>query len=162
MSVPVRRSPNDTRDAEAGPTGSRLRVSLSPQTRRRLVRLLVAKAALDLLFVTTLAFGTGHLPLRTRFGGTVDQAGPRAVRGRLTDASGQGRPVEVQLFLDGRFAASALVEAGEREGERPFVFDLDPPRDGAREALVFAVEPSRDGSRRTLHPLGGPAPLAEK
>lgn len=162
MSVPARRSPDDTDDAEAGPTGSRLRVSLSTQTRRRLVRLLVAKAALDLLFVTTLAFGSGHLRIGARFGGRVEQAGARSVRGRLADAEGAGRPVEVQLFLDGRFAASALVEAGEAGGERPFVFDLDPPREGAREARVFAVEPSPDGSRRTLHPLGGPAALAEK
>lgn len=162
MSLPVRRSPNDTSDAEAGPKGSRLRVSLSPQTRRRLVRLLVAKAALDLVFVTTLAFGTGHFSLRTRFGGTVDEAGPRVVRGRLTDADGTGSPVEVQLFLDNTFAASALVGAGETAGDRHFVFELDPPRAGAREARVFAVEPSRDGSRRTLHQLGGPFRLDEK
>jgi len=162
MSVSVRRSPNDTRDAEAGPKGSSLRVALSPQTRSRLVRLLFAKAALDLVFVTTLAFGTGHLGFGTRFDGRVDEAGPRAVRGRVTDADGAGRPVEVQLFLDGRFAASALVEAGETEGGRPFVFRLDPPRAGAREARVFAVEPSRDGSRRTLHQLGPPVTLAEK
>jgi hypothetical protein len=162
MSVPVRRSPNDTDDAEAGPTGPRLRVSFpekTAKTRRRLVRLLVAKAALDLVFVSTLAFGTGHIRLGARFAGRVEHAGPRAVRGHLKGAAG---PVEVQLFLDGRFAASALAAEGGTEGQLSFVFRLDPPRADAREARVFAVEPSREGSRRALHPLGGPVPLADK
>jgi len=162
MSGPVRRSPRDTNDAEAGPEGSRLRVPFSARTRRRLVRLLVAKGALDLLFVAALAFGTGHLGLGERFGGAIDYADTRTVRGWLADAPRPPRPVEVQLFLDGRFAASALAVEGGTAGRLSFVFDLDPPRAGAREARVYAVEPSANGSRRTLHPLGGPATLAEK
>ncbi|HEV2859647.1 MAG TPA: hypothetical protein VGX48_01415 [Pyrinomonadaceae bacterium] len=147
MSGPHGRAQDDT---EAGSQGPGLRVPFT--ARPRLVKLLVAKAALDLLFVAALALGSGYLTVRARFRGAVEHADPRTVRGWVADTAEPGRPVEVQLFLGDRFAASTVAEDPAGDGRRAFVFHLDTPAADS-EARVYAVEPGADATRRTLRLL---------
>lgn len=146
MSGPHGRAQNNT---EAGSQGPGLRVPFT--ARPRLVKLLVAKAALDLLFVTALALGSGYVPLRARFRGAFEHADPRTIRGWVADTAEPGRPVEVQLFLGDHFAASTVAGDSE-DGRRVFVFHLQTPA-ADEEARVYAVEPGDDGTRRALRLL---------
>jgi hypothetical protein len=171
-------------DTEAGPELAGLRVSVSgeseegagaeeageasarrprPTARRRLVRLLVAKAVVDLLFVCALAAGVHHAAFRPTFRGALESADAAGVRGWVVDESGPGRRVEVQLYLDGRLAAATVAdrplaegtaasEAG--DGRQAFVFELRPPPPGEHEARVYALNTSADGRRRTLQQIG--------
>jgi hypothetical protein len=139
-----------TEDAEAGSRGPGLRLSF--KARGRLVKLLAAKAVLDLVFVTALAFGSGNLSFRTRFRGAIEHADPHMVRGWVADADEPGRPVEVQLFLGDQFAASTVAENTGDGGRHAFVFRLDTPAADA-EARVYAVEPGDDATRSTLRLL---------
>lgn len=161
MSGPHGRAQNNT---EAGSQGPGLRVPFTAG--RRLVRLLVAKAALDLLFVTALALNSGYAPSGTRFEGAIDYAYTDAVRGWVTDTADAGRPVEVQLFLNGEFVASAVADKSADEGadggRLAFVFKHERPQYGDRQARVYAVCPSEDGTRRTLQLLGSPVNYAGK
>jgi hypothetical protein len=71
----------------------------------------------------------------------------------------------VQLFVNGRFTASAL--AGEPVSDkdprdetvhvhRPFVFRFEQPHYGEYQMRVYAVREARGGARRTLQQVGGP------
>ncbi|MDQ3805142.1 MAG: hypothetical protein M3416_15105 [Acidobacteriota bacterium] len=172
MTDAAARKPNDT---GAGPQEPGPRVSVSahdeggpagslPTTARgRLVNLLLAKAAADLLFVCALAAGFHYAAFRPSFRGSLDHADARSVRGWVLDKAEPGRRVEVQLYLDGRLAASG--EASEprpdvaAEGYAPderhgFVFLLGPQPPGEHEARVYAVHASAGGRRRTLQQIG--------
>jgi hypothetical protein len=137
---------------------------LSPRARRRLVNLLLAKAAVDLLFVCALAAGSHYAAFRPSFRGSLDHADAASVRGWVLDRAEPGRRVEVQLYIDGRPAASA--EASEprpdvaargyaRDERHGFVFLLDRLPPGEHEARVYAVHASDGGRRRTLQQIGG-------
>jgi len=170
-------------DTEAGPERPGLRVSVSehagegrahglshpapgltPTARGRLVNVLLAKAAVDLLFVCALAVGFYYAAFRPTFQGSLDHADAESVRGWVVDKTDPGRRVEVHLYLDGRLAAAAAADAprpdvlarglaaDERHG---FVFLLDPPPPpGEHEARVYAVHASNEGRRRTLQQIG--------
>lgn len=164
-------------DTGAGPQepGPRVSVSghdeggraptLSAPSRRRLVNLLLAKAAVDLLFVCALAAGFYYAAFRPSFRGSLDHADARSVRGWVLDKSEPGRRVEVQLYLDGRPAAAAEASAPRPDvaakGYAPddrhgFVFLLGPQPPGVHEARVYAVHASAGGRRRTLQQVGDP------
>jgi hypothetical protein len=157
---------------EAGTQAPGLRVPFSPDDARRarrargpLAKLVAAKLALDLLFVCGLAVYTHAVTYRTGFEGELEHADEFGARGWVTDLEQPGAPVEVQLFLDGRFVASAVAgepapdgaRGGSREhGRRAFVFRFEQPRGGRYEARVYAARVGRDGARRTLRQLGDP------
>ena len=164
-------APREPTDTEAGDETPGLRVSVSargdtraaalgPDARRRLVNLLLGKAALDLLFVCALAAGFHYAAFRPSFRGALDHADARSVRGWVVDRSEPGRRVEVQLYLDGRFVASAVAdrprEGSAQEGGHGFVFRLDPPPPGEHEARVYALHAPAEGRRHTLQQLGSP------
>lgn len=132
--------------------------------RSRLTRLLLAKLTLDLLFVAALAVYTQAVAFRPFYSGSLDYADSDSVRGWVVDRSAPSSAVEVQLYLDGSFTASALADAprpdvsakGYAEDERHgFVFNLTNVREGEHEARVYAVHASRGGARRTLQQIGG-------
>jgi len=136
---------------------------LSSRARRLLVNLLLAKAAVDLLFVCALAAGSHYAAFRPSFRGSLDHADAGSVRGWVMDRAEPNRRVEVQLYLDGRLAASA--EASEprpdvaARGYAPddrhgFDFRLEPLAPGEHEARVYAVHASAGGRRRTLQQIG--------
>lgn len=150
--------------------GSRVKDSSASEatragTRRsRLTRLLLAKLTLDLLFVAALAVYTQAVAFRPFYSGSLDYADSKSVRGWVVDRSEPAASVEVQLYVDGRFAASAFAdeprpdvfEKGYAEDERHgFVFRPGDMKAGEHEARVYAVHASRNGARRTLQQIGG-------
>lgn len=155
-------------NTEAGTRAPGLRVPFSAdeprkaeRARVRLVKLVAVKLALDLLFVCGLAAYTHAVTYRTGFEGELEHADAHGARGWVIDLERAGAPVEVQLFLDGRFAASTLASEpapSDPRGpdRRAFVFQFERPRDGAYEARVYAVREGRGGARRTLQQLGDP------
>jgi len=144
---------------------SRPQVDVRAAVRRaRLTRLLLSKLTLDLLFVAALAVYTQAVAFRPFYSGSLDYADSKSVRGWVVDRSEPAAAVEVQLYVDGRFASAALAdeprpdvsERGYAEDERHgFVFRLDNMRAGEHEARVYAVHASRNGARRTLQQIGG-------
>lgn len=149
-----------------GPQGGGVAAGLRPGARPRLVNLLLGKAALDLLFVCALAAGFHYAAFRPSFRGALDHADAQGVRGWVVDKSEPGRRVEVQLYLNGSFAAAATADeprpdvyaAGFAPDERHgFVFPLGPRPAGEYEARVYAVRESGAGRRRTLQQIGHPA-----
>jgi len=145
----------DSSASEAARAGAR---------RARLTRLLLAKLTLDILFVAALAVYTQAVAFRPFYSGSLDYADSKSVRGWVVDRSEPAASVEVQLYVDGSFAASELAdeprpdvfEKGYAEDERHgFVFNLDDLKAGEHEARVYAVHASRGGARRTLQQIGG-------
>jgi hypothetical protein len=159
-------------NTEAGTQAPGLRVPFSAdevrrasRARGRLVKLIAAKLALDLLFVCGLAAYTHAVTYRNSFEGELEHADALGARGWVTDLEQPGAPVEVQLFLNGRFVASAVASEpaqDEAQGDsrkrdrRSFVFQFEQPRDGEYEARVYAVRVGRAGARRTLQQVGDP------
>jgi hypothetical protein len=159
-------------DTETGGREAGLRVpfpahaaALSHAASRRLTTLLFAKLALDLLFVAALAVYTHSDAFHPLFSGALDNADGSSVRGWVVDRARPDAPVEVQLYVDGKFVSDAPADQprpdvsakgfapDERHG---FVFTLDPPLRGEHEARVYAVHASRGGARRTLQQIGSP------
>lgn len=86
--------------------------------------------------------------------------------GWVIDEAQPDARVEVQLYIDGRVAASAradrerrdVYEAGRAADER-HGFSFDTPaalRPGEHEARVYAAHESDEGARRTLQLIGRP------
>ena len=144
-----------------------VRATPPPAAHRRLGTVVVAKLALDLLFVCGLALYTYADTFRNTFNGSLEHADARSVRGWVVDESRPGVLVVVQLFVDGRFVAAVLADKpgpdapgdGTRRG---FAFEFDPPLDGEHEARVYAVRESRGGSRLTLQQVGAPRAFASR
>jgi hypothetical protein len=181
MSDSASREPNDT---ETGATGHGLRVPFSENevrlgshneaarasayettqastARRRLAMLIAAKLMLDLLFVGAFALYTHAVTFRHSFEGALEHIDGNGARGWVVDHERPGEPVELQLFLNGKFAAANVARAplpDAMTGATPggarlaFVFELD--RHGEYEARVYAVREGRGGARRTLHQIG--------
>ncbi len=128
------------------------------RSRGRLSKLVAAKLALDLLFVCALAVYTHAVTYRAGFDGELEHADGLGARGWVADLERGDSPVELQLFLNGRFAAAAFAgePASGGEGRRVFVFQFAQPRYGEYEARVYAVREGRGGARRTLRQVGGP------
>jgi hypothetical protein len=158
-------------DTEAGTHEPGLRVPFSEvektaARRARLLKLVAAKLALDVLFVCALAAYTHAVTFGRGFDGEIEHADGLEVSGWVVDLEHPGVPVEVQLFVNGRFTAVALaselvsdVEAGDavKQGRRAFVFKFGQPQYGEYQMRVYAVREGRGGARRTLQQIGGPA-----
>lgn len=134
-----------------------------------LTRFLVAKSVIDVVFVGLFAVGFYYKTFNPSIRGWTDDAGARGVSGWVVDGAEPGASVEVQLFVDGRFAESRradfprpdLLAAGVAPDERHgFFFFLPPLEEGEHEARVYAVHESEEGKRRTLQLLGNPARFA--
>ena len=157
---------------EAGTDVSGLRVPFpvggggpAARVRGRLVKLIAAKLALDLLFVCGLAAYTHAVTFGRGFEGELERASGLEVGGWVVDLEQPGAPVELQLFIDGSFAAATLAGApasdgapvdSAEHGRRAFVFRFERPRRGRSEARVYAVREGRGGARRTLQQVGDP------
>ncbi|MET0648021.1 MAG: hypothetical protein ABW208_15495 [Pyrinomonadaceae bacterium] len=138
-------------------------VGNATRARGRLAKLVTVKLALDLLFVCGLAIYTHAVTYRTGFEGELEHADGLGARGWVFDLERPGAHVEVQLFLNGQFAASANASepvfdgaTGDPSvrGRRAFVFRFEQPRFGEYEARVYAVREGPGGTRRTLQQLG--------
>ena len=129
----------------------------------RLVKLIAAKLALDLLFVCGLAFYTHSVTFERGFEGALEHVDGRGARGWAADLEQPGEPVEVQLFLNGEFVASATATEARPDDassgpsgsvRRSFVIEFY--RTGEYEARVYAVREGRGGARRVLQQIGEP------
>ena len=155
-------------NTEAGAVEPGLRVPFAvygerpaARARGRLLKLIAAKLALDLLFVCALAVYTHAVTYRDSFAGALEHADGRGASGWVEDLERPGAPVEVQLFLNGHFAAATLASepaSGDSPAQdrRAFVLRFEQPRYGEYEARVYAVREGRGGARRTLQQLGEP------
>lgn len=155
-------------NTEAGAVEPGLRVPFAAygeqpaaRARGRLLKLITAKLALDLLFVCGLAAYTYAVTYRTGFAGELEHADGLSVSGWVADLERPGAPVELQLFLNGHFAAVTLASEplpgnSHTPAQRAFVFRFEQPRYGEYEARVYAVREGRGGARRTLQQVGEP------
>jgi hypothetical protein len=139
--------------------------------RTRLTKLLLAKLTLDLLFVAALAVYTHAVAFPPFYSGSLDHADGLSVRGWVVDRAAPDKPVEVQLYVDGRFFAAGVAdqprpdvaEKGFAPDERHgFVFTFERDLYGEHEARVYAVHSSAGGRRRTLQQIGRPLAFAWK
>ena len=138
---------------------------LTAEGGERLSRALVAKSVAEALFVAALFAAFSYAHFHPKFRGAVDVADARAVEGWVVDEAEPGARVEVQLFIDGQFAARAradrprpdVLAAGRAaSAEHGFRFDTPPlpARAGEYEARVYALHAAPGGERRTLNQIG--------
>lgn len=126
---------------------------------------MIAKAIVEALLVGALAVGFYLTAFNPFFRGTVDEANAQHVYGWVVDERAPGARVEVQLYIDGRFAASRVADlyrpdvksAGRALDEwHGFGFDTPPLDRGEHEARVYVAHESGGGLRRTLQLIGKP------
>ncbi len=138
---------------------------VAPGMRARLTNFLIAKSIIEVLFVGALAVGFYLTAFTPFFRGTLDYADARQIAGWVVNQAAPRAAVEVQLYIDGRFAGNHtadlsrpdVVAAGRAEDEQHgFVFDTPPLPAGQHEARVYAVHMSGEGQRRTLQLVGKP------
>ena len=132
---------------------------------RGLILCLAVKSVLDVLLAAALAVGFYYVAFSPSVDGSLDEAGPEWVRGWAVDHASPDKHVEVQLYINGRFADNrladysypSLVEKGlTKDARHGFLFYTPPLDPGEYEARVYAVHESGRGARRTLRLLGEP------
>lgn len=134
-----------------------------PSAVARLTNFLIAKSILEALFVGALGVFFYLTTFNPFFRGALDEATPQHVYGWAVDERSPARRVEVQLYIDGQFIATAtanlarpdVLAAGRAEDEaHGFSFKTPALAVGEHEARVYAVYAGRDESRRALHQIG--------
>ena len=160
---PPRLSVSNEDDAQTA--GVRLPAPLDARARTRMTHLLVGKSIIETLVVGTLAVLFLHGVLHPGFRGSVDGAGADKVWGWVVDESQPGARVEVQLFIDGHFAAQGradqaradVLTAGRARDEfHGFALRPPPLPPGEHEARVYAVHARADGGLYTLQQVDKP------
>lgn len=137
----------------------------STDARARLTQLLIAKSVIEALFVAVVAVGFFYTAFSPHFRGWSDRADAKAVSGWAVNEAEPDKPVEVQVYIDGRFAGFGLanlsrpdvLKAGRSTTDLcGFQLETPPLPAGEHEARVYAVHPSAGGARRTLQQIGLP------
>jgi hypothetical protein len=132
---------------------------------KRLTNYLIVKSIAEVLFVGTLAIGFYLTAFAPFYRGTLDYADARNIAGWVVNKAEPQGHVEVQLYVDGKFAGNRFADvsrpdvkaAGRAEDElHGFVFDTPALKAGEYEARVYAVHESGQGERRTLQLIGKP------
>ena len=130
----------------------------------KLVHALIAKSLAETLLVATLALLFYLSAFPPSFHGWGDVL-PHAISGWAVNQADQSERLEVQLFVDGTFAADAIanqsrpdiVAAGwARDEWHGYSFEPLKVTPGLHEARVYALHPSGRGKRQTLQQLGDP------
>ena len=129
---------------------------------KKLVHLLLAKSILETIFVGTLAVVVYVRLFPPTFHGWGEAvAETRSISGWAVDNADPWRRVEVQLFVDGKFAGTTeaqssrpdVVAAGWAKDEwHGYNFVVSGLSEGVHEARVYALH--RIGDRYTLQMLG--------
>lgn len=137
--------------------------NVGPTELSRLTNFLLAKSILEALLVGALAVAFYLTTFNPFFRGALDEATTEHVYGWAVDESSPAKRVEVQLYIDGHFAATAtanlprpdVLAAGRAVDElHGFSFKTPALAPGEHEARVYAVHPSENETRRTLHQIG--------
>lgn len=138
---------------------------MNSKSRARLVHLLISKSIIEALLIAAVAVAFFFATTNPYLRGVLDNADRTSVTGWAVDASRPSARVEVQLFVDDRFAAAAIadqfrpdVHAAMRAEDDWHGFAFTTPRltVGDHEARVYAVHSSGSGVRRTLQLIGKP------
>lgn len=133
--------------------------------RARLTQLLIAKSVIEALFVGVVAVVFYYTAFSPHFRGWSDVADARRIAGWAVNEAAPHEPVEVQVYIDGRFAGDVLANlarpdvlaAGRSTTDScGFQLDMPPLAAGEHEARAFAVHASDNGARRTLQLIGVP------
>ena len=131
----------------------------------RLVICLIIKSVLDALIIGGFALAFYYSAFNPSLHGGLGEAGAEWIEGWVVDFANPECKVEVQLYIDGKFAESRtadfphpnLVTLGLTKDERHGFLLYTPPLDpGRHEARVYAAYESKDGERRTLNLIGKP------
>ena len=137
--------------------------NVGPTEYARLTNFLIAKSILEALLVGALAVAFYLTAFNPFFRGALDEATTHQIYGWVVDESSPEKRVEVQLYIDGNFAATTtanlprpdVLRAGRAEDElHGFSFTTPLLAPGEHEARVYAVYASGDDTRRTLHQIG--------
>jgi hypothetical protein len=135
-------------------------------SRSKLVQLLIAKSAIEIVLVAGLAVGF-FLITFPHFQGW-GEATPRAIEGWVVSQQHPDQKVEVQLFIDDRFISSGVADrsrpdiviAGKAKDEwHGFSFELPALNQGYHVARAYAVHSTHQGTRKTLQLIGDPIPF---
>lgn len=117
------------------------------------------------LVVSAAAVGLYGVFFPTRFQGWGEVNPDGAVAGWVVNRAEPSTPVEVQLYVDGRFVARATADlprpdvsaAGYARDERcGYLFPLPPLAAGSHEARVYALHRVGAGTYLTLQLMGKP------
>ncbi|MCM3873142.1 MAG: hypothetical protein ND895_20865 [Pyrinomonadaceae bacterium] len=128
-----------------------------------LVHILVGKSILETLLVASLAV-VFFLDAFPRFHGW-GEATPQAISGWVVNNRAPWHRVEVQLFVDDKFAGRAVANesrtdvmaAGWSKDEwHGYTFPIGYLPAGVHEARVYALHDSGHGARKTLQLVGDP------
>ncbi len=130
----------------------------------KLRKFLVAKAIIELAFVAALMVGAQYRIFHSSFRGEAELKDNRII-GWMVDDTALSRRGEVQLFVDGRFAAQAVADKSLSDtftakcatnARCGFEFDLPSLPKEKHEARIYAVHASDEDARRTLQLIGRP------
>ena len=138
---------------------------MNSKSRARLIHLIISKSIAEALLMTAVAVAFFFATTNPNLRGVLDAADKNSVSGWVVDESRPAARIEVQLFIDDRFAANAIAdyyrpdvrEAG-RAGDdwHGFIFSTPQLTGGNHEARVYAVHANGGGTRRTLQLIGKP------
>lgn len=135
------------------------------ESRSRLTGFLITKSLAEALFVGAVAIGFYLTAFTPFFRGSLDLANALHIAGWVVNQAEPQSRVEVQLYIDGRFAGNHFADiprpdvvAAGRAGDENHGFTFDTPAltPGEHEARVYAVHASGEDARRTLQLVGKP------
>jgi hypothetical protein len=146
-------------------THSSIADGLGAPERARLTQLLIAKSVVEALFLAVVAVGFYYTSFSPHFRGWSDVADAKRVAGWAFNEAAPDGPVEVQVYIDGRFAGDTLANRPRPDVLKAgrsttalcgFEFETPPLPAGEHEARAYAVHASAGGTRRTLQQIGLP------
>jgi len=135
--------------------------------RMKLIHALIAKSIAETILVAALAVAFYFTTFPPYFHGWSEVA-PHTISGWVVNQHEPGNRVQVQLFIDGKFAATGtadlsrpdVVAAGWADDEwHGYNFAAPALASGDHEARVYALHASGSGVRQTLQLVGDPVTL---
>ena len=138
---------------------------VAKDARARLTNYLILKSVIEVLFVGALAVGFYLTAFTPYFRGWLDAADAKRVEGWAVNLAEPQSRVEVQLYIDGKFAGDRAADSPRLDVKASgravdelhgFIFDTPPLPAGEHEARVYAVHASGGEQRRTLQLIGKP------
>jgi len=129
----------------------------------RLLRAVIAKSSVEIVLVCVVATLAAFSTFSPQLRGAIDVANQTQIAGWVHDPQSPDQPIEVQLFIDGKFIATGraderrddLIQAGvTTRPNHGFSFPIESVTlpNGEHRALVYAVR-SAAGANKILVPV---------
>jgi hypothetical protein len=134
------------------------------RSRSLLVHLLIAKSVIEALFVSGIAVGFFWTTFPPAFRGWGEVT-PHTVEGWAIDRNNKSAHVDVQLFIDDRFVATAVADRSRADivaaGFAPdpqhgYSFAIPSLNAGEHVAIVYVVRAGGNQARKSLQLVGKP------